>query len=75
MLYLENLTAGFFAINERYDPATKKVEHEFKKFKLIPANFAQRYDKILEGPFDRAGKQRIVKELMRLVEEATQLIK
>lgn len=63
-----------FAINEKYDPATKRPEQAFKKLERSPANLAARYEKLLEGPFDRIGKQRVVEEFRRLVEELRQLM-
>jgi predicted nucleotidyltransferase len=58
-----------FALNETYDPATKRPEQEFKKLKMAPANLRERYEKLLEGPFDSIGRQRTVEEFKRLVEE------
>jgi hypothetical protein len=63
-----------FAFNEQYDPATKRPEKEMRKFKMMPANFVVRYEKALEGPFDRIGKQRAVEEFEALVMETTQLV-
>jgi hypothetical protein len=63
-----------FAINEQYDPATKRPERDFSKFKVAPANLAARYEKLLEGPFDRAGKRQTVEEFQKLVRDLMQYI-
>jgi predicted nucleotidyltransferase len=63
-----------FALNEQYDPATKRPEREFSKFKLAPANLATRYEKLLEGPFDRAGKRQTVEEFRGLIIDLMQFI-
>jgi hypothetical protein len=62
-----------FAINEYYDPATKRLEEELKKLRVVPANFVVRYERVLEGPFNGVSRRRIVEELAALVEEVTQL--
>ena len=63
-----------FAINEKYDPATKRSEVEYEKLSVLPPNFLVRYTKLLEGPFDAHGRQRTVKELESLVSEFEGLI-
>jgi len=63
-----------FALNEQYDPATKRPEQEFSKFKLAPANLAARYEKLLEGPFDRVGKRQTVEDFKGLVKDLMRFI-
>ena len=63
-----------FALNEKYDPATKRSEIEYEKLSLLPPDFLARYTKLLEGPFDRNGRQRVIHELETLVVEIEILI-
>ena len=63
-----------FAINERYDPATKRPEVEYEKLDILPPNFLERYTTLLEGPFDKNGRQRAIRELEILVTEIEMLI-
>lgn len=58
-----------FAVNEKYDPATKRAEAEYKKLNILPPNFLDRYTVLLEGPFDKNGRQRAIRELQTLVTE------
>ena len=62
-----------FAINEKYDPAVKRPEIEYQKLKILPPNFLERYTKLLEGPFNKNGRQRAVNELETLVAEVEML--
>ena len=62
-----------FAINEKYDPATKRPEVEYKKLNILPPNFLDRYTVLLEGPFDKNGRQRAIRELQTLVTEIEML--
>ncbi|HUS47582.1 MAG TPA: nucleotidyltransferase domain-containing protein [Phycisphaerae bacterium] len=67
------LTTLLFAINEKYDPANKRVEHDLGQLRLLPANFLPRYSKILAGPFDEKGRSKVVEEYTRLLAEAKRL--
>ena len=62
-----------FAVNEKYDPAVKRPEIEYQKLKILPLNFLERYAKLLEGPFDKNGRQRAINELETLVAEVEML--
>jgi hypothetical protein len=62
-----------YAFNEHYDPATKRPEHELSKLAVLPDQFVARFIRLLEGPFDPQGRQRVVDELAILVEEVTQI--
>ena len=62
-----------FALNEKYDPAVKRPEIEYQKLKILPPNFLERYAKLLEGPFDKNGRQRAINELETLVIEVEML--
>jgi hypothetical protein len=66
--------AILFALNERYDPATKRPEREFKKLRIAPPDLAARYDRLLEGPFDNPGKRQTVEKFKALAEEIMSLI-
>ena len=63
-----------FAVNEKYDPATKRPEVEYDKFSVLPPNFLERYAKLLEGPFNQNGRQQAIRELETLVTEIEILI-
>lgn len=63
-----------FAVNEKYDPAVKRPEVEYEKLSLLPPNFLERYTELLEGPFDKNGRQRAIRELEILVTEIEILI-
>ena len=62
-----------FAINEKYDPAVKRLEVEYEKLKILPPNFLDRYARLLEGPFDKNGRRRAINELENLVAEVEML--
>lgn len=62
-----------FALNEKYDPAVKRPEVEYKKLRVLPPNFLERYTKLLEGPFDKNGRQRTIRELEILITEVKML--
>ena len=63
-----------FAVNEKYDPAVKRSEIEYEKLGVLPPNFLERYAKLLEGPFDKNGRQRAIHELETFVIEIEILI-
>ena len=58
-----------FALNGRYDPATKRVEKVLSDLKIVPKDFVKRYEKILETPLTPSGRKEIVSELQTLVAE------
>ena len=62
-----------YAVNEHYDPATKRSEHELAKLGVAPPGFVGRFVRILEGPFDHKGRLHTVDELTDLVGEVRQL--
>ena len=63
-----------FAVNEKYDPAVKRSEVTYQKLSLLPPNFLERYARLLEGPFDKNGMQRAIRELETLITEIEMLI-
>jgi hypothetical protein len=62
-----------FALNERYDPATKRVEEVHREFKILPPGFLSRYRTILETPLTPEGRKTIVKELRAVLNEVDSL--
>ncbi|MGD9201732.1 MAG: nucleotidyltransferase domain-containing protein [Chitinispirillia bacterium] len=72
---IDSLGTILFAINERYDPATKRVERIYRQLKIIPENFLDRYKKLLETPLTDEGRQSIVRGFRLLIQEIEDLIK
>jgi len=62
-----------YAVNEHYDPATKRPEQELSKLGIVPDQFVVRFIHLQEGPFDTQGRQRVVDELAIFVDEVTQI--
>ena len=67
------LGTALFAINERYDPATKRVEQAYATLDRLPDAFLQRYADMLETPLTKKGRRVIAEELRLLSEEMNQL--
>ena len=67
------LETALFAINERYNPATKRVEQTYATLDRLPSNFLQRYAALLETPLTEKGRRSITEELGLLVDEVSQL--
>jgi predicted nucleotidyltransferase len=63
-----------FALNERYDPATKRAEEAFLKLKNVPEHFTERYNGILATPLSDQGRKKVVKELVTLFVEIESLL-
>lgn len=70
---IESFGTFLFAVNEKYDPATKRMEEAYGKLKLIPDCFLQRYKKLLETPLTKNGRKVIVSEIEFLIKEIEQL--
>ena len=68
---LDAMATLLFALNERYDPATKRLEDAFRRLPILPANFLARYTGLLETPLTPGGKLAIVAGLQGLVDELT----
>lgn len=66
------LASLLFASNERYNPASKRIEVELARLPLLPHNFINRYEKLLEGPFTSAGRRSTVQALTTLSAELAQ---
>ena len=72
---IDSLGTILFALNRRYDPATKRAETAYRELDIVPPNFLNRYNEILEMPLTPIGRQRIVAELEMLVREVEDLAK
>lgn len=70
---LDSLGTILFAINERYDPATKRVEEAYSELKILPQNFLYRYKTILETSLTPEGRAAIVRELQAIIDEIYKL--
>ncbi|MGD0111552.1 MAG: nucleotidyltransferase domain-containing protein [Armatimonadota bacterium] len=66
---LEALRTIVFALNERYDPADKRVEQAYVTMSKLPRDFLARYSKILETPLTDRGRRELVSEIEMLTKE------
>jgi predicted nucleotidyltransferase len=66
---LEALMTIVFALNERYDPAAKRVEQAYATMNRLPQDFLARYNRILEIPLTGDGRREVVSELETLTKE------
>lgn len=64
-----------FAINERYDPATKRVEDAYRRLAILPDRFVERYGRILETPLTLAGRRQVLTALQALMNDVRYLLK
>jgi len=71
---VDALGSILFALNRRYDPATKRVEAVYCELGILPVNFLNRYNAILETPLTPIGRQQILAELELLVREVEELV-
>jgi hypothetical protein len=62
-----------FALNERYNPATKRLEEAYRSLPILPANFLKRYNGLLETPLTPPGRLKIVAGLQTLVDDIVEL--
>jgi len=62
-----------FALNERYSPATKRLEEVYRHLPILPPNFLERYNKLLETPLTLSGRLIIVAGLQALVDDIVEL--
>jgi len=72
---LDSLCTIVFAINGRYDPATKRTEEAFRDLEIVPNHFLDRYTRILETPLTIDGREKIVSALETLLREIEDLSK
>lgn len=64
-----------FALNERYSPATKRLEEAYCRLPILPANFLERYNGLLETPLTPPGRLEIMAGLQALVDDIVELAK
>jgi hypothetical protein len=67
------MVSALYALNEYYDPATKRPEQVLRTLAVLPERFVDRLVRLLEGPFDPGHHPHVMDELTRLVEEVTHL--
>ena len=73
--FLEALRTLLFAMNERYDAGTKRVEEVYARLPKLPHDFTTRYQQLLESPLTVACRQTLVCDLEALVKECEALIR
>lgn len=67
------LPSCLFALNDTYDPATKRVEEALQTLPRLPADFAARYRQVLEGPFTATRRHHVADQLATLTREVLAL--
>jgi predicted nucleotidyltransferase len=72
--YLEALRTIVFALNERYDPCSKRVEHVYATMGKLPPDFLTRYKRALEIPLTEKGRRELVNELETLTRNFEMMI-
>ena len=70
---INSLSQLLFALNECYDPATKRIEEALRELTILPDNFLHRYKAILETPLTTNGRKKVVRELQALINEIEML--
>ena len=70
---IDGMATALFALNERYDPATKRLEQVFPGLPILPHAFIERYNGLLESPLTPPGRLKIVAGLQALVDEIEEL--
>jgi predicted nucleotidyltransferase len=70
---LDSLLTILFAINERYDPATKRTEEFLATLDRLPDRFLERYSRILKTPLTDHGRREIVVSFASLLTEVQTL--
>jgi predicted nucleotidyltransferase len=73
--FLDALGTILFAVNERYDPATKRTEEALQNLPHLPNRCLERYTRILETPLTPAGREEIVRSLSALLTDVEALAK
>ena len=48
-----------FALNEHYDPTTKRAEHVQAGLETILQNFTERYERLLQTPLTGKGRREV----------------
>jgi predicted nucleotidyltransferase len=70
---INSMSQLLFALNECYDPATKRTEEAYSKLTILPDDFLHRYNAILETPLTTDGRKGVARELQALVDEIEML--
>lgn len=65
----DSLCMVLYALNEQYDPATKRVEQSLAALPLLPADFLRRYEEVLSLPLDPEGRQSVMRQYELLTED------
>jgi hypothetical protein len=72
--FLEALRTIVFALNERYDPCSKRVEQVYATMDKLPPDFVTRYKRALEIPLSEKGRRELVNELGTLTKDFEMMI-
>jgi len=70
---IDAMSTLLFALNERYDPAAKRLEEVYRSLPILPANLMESYNGLLETPLTPSGRLKIVAGLQALVGEIEDL--
>ncbi len=68
------MSSVLFAINDTYDPATKRLEQALSTLPRVPPQFMLRYTSLLEGPFTSRNRPQIVEQLATLIDDIQVLL-
>ena len=71
---MDAMASLLYAVNECYDPATKRGEIALDQLPLLPEGGVNRLTGLLEGPFDAGGRRRVVAALSPLVVDVQRLV-
>jgi hypothetical protein len=78
IFHLWRVTQGFseilFALNNKYNPMSKRIEKYYENLELKPIDFKERFERILEGPFNQEGRKRTVKEFEVIFQELMEIV-
>lgn len=66
---LDGLGTMLFAINECYDPATKRTEEAYRELAVLPNDFMKRFERVLETPMTPAGRRQVLTLLHDLLSD------
>jgi hypothetical protein len=71
---MDAISSLLYAVNECYDPATKRGEIALGQLPVLPEGGVSRLTSLLEGPFDAEGRRRVVAALSPLVADVQRLV-
>lgn len=72
---LDGLGTMLFAINECYDPATKRAEEAYRELAMLPDDFMTRFNRVFETPLTPAGRRQVLTLLHDLLNDVRDLAK